>query len=115
MSFAENVKRILEGQGQYVIYKRITGSTRNANTQKRTNTTSSTTVKAAVRNYKPNPLTGLVQEGEREVRIAARSLTFTPKQNDIIEIGSKAFQVVSVNTLASKTEDTIHVIRVRGV
>jgi hypothetical protein len=48
------------------------------------------------------------------VRIAAADLSFTPKQNDQVVIGSKTYQVVSVNTRSPFSEAAIHILQVRG-
>jgi hypothetical protein len=57
---------------------------------------------------------GLVQQGDREVRIAAADLSFTPRLNDQVVIGGKTFQVVSVNTRSPFSEAAIHIVQVRG-
>jgi hypothetical protein len=42
-----------------------------------------------VRQYRAREITGLVQQGDREVRIAAADLSFTPKSNDQVVDGSQ--------------------------
>jgi hypothetical protein len=56
----------------------------------------------------------LVQQGDREVQIAAADLSFSPKPNDQVVIGGKTYQVVSVNTRSPFDEDAIHIVQVRG-
>jgi hypothetical protein len=71
------------------------------------------TIKAGVRQYRARESAGLVQQGDREVRIAAADLTFTPRPNDQVVIGGKNFQVVSVNTRSPFNEATIHMLQIR--
>jgi hypothetical protein len=63
------------------------------------------TIKAGGRQYCAREIAGLVQQGDREVRIAAADLSFTPRPND---------QVVSVNTRTPFSEAAIHIVQVRG-
>jgi hypothetical protein len=72
------------------------------------------TIKASVRQYRAREITGLVQQGDREVRIAAADLSFMPKPSDQVVIGGKTFQVVSVNTRSPFNEAAIHIVQVRG-
>jgi len=67
-----------------------------------------------VRQYRVREIAGLVQQGDREVRIAAAALSFTPKPNDQVVIGGKTYQVVSVNTRSPFNEAAIHIVQVRG-
>jgi hypothetical protein len=72
------------------------------------------TVKAGVRQYRAREIAGLVQQGDREVRIAAADLGFTPRPNDQVVIGGKTYQVVSVNMRSPFSEAAIHIVQVRG-
>jgi hypothetical protein len=72
------------------------------------------TIKAGVRQYRAKEITGLVQQGAREVRIAAADLSFTPRPSDQVVIGGKTFQVVSVNTRSPFNEAAIHIVQVQG-
>jgi hypothetical protein len=67
-----------------------------------------------VRQYRAKEIKGLVQQGDREVRIAAADLSFTPRPNDRIVIGGKTFQVVSVDPRRPFDEAAIHILQVRG-
>ncbi len=67
-----------------------------------------------MRQYRAREITGLVQQGDREVRIAAADLSFTPRLNDQVVIGGKTYQVVSVNTRRPFDEAAIHLAQVRG-
>jgi hypothetical protein len=59
-------------------------------------------------------MTGLVQQGDREVRIAAADLSCTPRPNGQVVIGGQTFQVVSVNTRSPFNEAANHLVQVRG-
>ena len=72
------------------------------------------TIKAGVRQYRAREIAGLVQQGDREVRIAAADLSLTPRPNDQVVIGGKTSQVVSVNTCSPFNEAAIHIVQVRG-
>jgi hypothetical protein len=67
-----------------------------------------------VRQYRAREIAGLVQQCHREVRIAAADLSFTPRLNDQVVIGSKTYKVVSVNTRNPFSEAAIYIVQVRG-
>jgi hypothetical protein len=73
----------------------------------------SATIKASVRQYRTREMTGLVQQGDREVRTSA-DLSFTPRPNDQVMMGGQTFQVVSVNTRSPFSKAAIHLVQVRG-
>ena len=77
-------------------------------------TLASHAIKAGVRHYRAREIAGLVQQGDREVRIAAADLSFTPRLNDQVVIGGKTYQVISVNTRSPFSEAAIHILQVRG-
>jgi hypothetical protein len=115
MSFAADIKRIIEQRGQPVTYKRLASVSKNDDTQIRANTYTDYTIKVNVRQYKAQELVGLIIEGDREVRIAAQSISFVPKPQDKVVIDSITFNVVSVNTRTDIGENAVHIIRVRGI
>jgi hypothetical protein len=84
--------------GETITYKRVTHGSYSTATLQSTPSVQSYTIKASVRQYRAREIAGLVQQGDREVRIAAADLSFNPKPNDQLVIGGKTFQVVSVNT-----------------
>jgi hypothetical protein len=67
-----------------------------------------------VRQYRAREIAGLIQQGDREVWIAALDLNFTPKPNDQVVIAGKTYQVVSVNTREPFSEAAIHIVQGRG-
>ena len=72
------------------------------------------TIKAGVQQYRAWEIAGLIQQGDREVRIAAADLSFSPKPNDQVVIGGKTYQGVSVNTRSPFSEAASHIVQVRG-
>jgi hypothetical protein len=72
------------------------------------------TIKAGVQQYRAWEIAGLIQQGDREARIAAADLSFSPKWSDQVVIGGKTYQGVSVNTCSPFSEAAIHIVQVRG-
>jgi len=115
MSYASRVSSIINKIGETVVVRRVVSSSAiNTTTMQKTNTTADTTVKASVRMYKPNELSGLIQQGDREVSIASSDLANEPIPNDKIIINSKQFNVVSVNTRRPSDVAAIYICQVRG-
>lgn len=71
-------------------------------------------VKAAVRAYKPEEIVGLVQQGDRQVRIAANDLDLTPARLDKLIISGNEFTIEHVETRAVRGVDALHILQVRG-
>jgi hypothetical protein len=111
---AARVQALIGVAGETVTYKRVTHGSCSTSTLQSTPSVQSYTIKVGVRQYRAKEITGLVQQGDREVRIAAADLSFTPKPNDQVMIGGQTFQVMSVNTRRPFDEDAIHMLQVRG-
>lgn len=116
MSLTDRVKTIIAGQGGTSFsYKRVTGISRNNTTLQNTVTYSTTTgVRGHVRKYDAKELAGLIQEGDRQLRIAASEVDFTPKKDDRIVFTEGEYNVVSVDTRSCREGDLIHVLTIRG-
>lgn len=114
MGVSEAAAAMIARYGQSITYRRTTANSFNATTGRNTPTTSDTTVTASVRVYSPREVAGLVQQGDREVRIPAGSLSFVPKAEDSILIGSTVFTVKAVNTRNLGGTDALHIIQIRG-
>ena len=71
-------------------------------------------VKAAVRDFKPQEIIGLVAQGDRQVRIAANDLTVTPARHDKLIISGAEFTILDVETRAVRGVDALHILQVRG-
>jgi hypothetical protein len=111
---AARVQALSGVAGETISYKRVTHGSFSTATLQSTPSVQSYTIKAGVRQYRAREITGLVQQGDREVRIAAADLSFTPRSNDQVGIGGKTFQVASVNTRSPFGEAAIHIVQVRG-
>jgi hypothetical protein len=111
---AARVQALIGVAGETITYKRVTHGSYSMATLQSTPSVQSYTIKASVWQYRAREITGLVQQGDREVRIAAVDLTFTPRPNDQVVIGGKTYQVVSVNTRSPFSEAAIHILQVRG-
>ena len=111
---AARVQALIGRAGETVTYPRVTHGGFNTATLQSTPSAQYYTVKAEVRQYRAKEIQGLIQQGGREVRIAAADLSFTPRSNDQVVIGGKTFQVVSVDTHRPFNEAAIHILQVRG-
>jgi hypothetical protein len=111
---AARVQALIGAVGETITYKRVTHGSYSTSTLQSTPSTQNHTIKAGVRQYRAREISGLVQQGDREVRIAAADLSFTPRVNDQVAIGGKTYQVVSVNTRSPFSETAIHIVQVRG-
>jgi hypothetical protein len=111
---AARVQTLIGVAGETITYKRVTHGSFNTATLQSTPSVQSYTIKAGVRQYRAMEFTGLVQQGDREVRIAAADLIFTPRPNDQVVIGDKTYEVVSVNTRSPCSEAAIPIVQVRG-
>jgi hypothetical protein len=111
---AARVQALIDRAGGTITYKRVTPGAYSTATLQSTPSVQSFTIKASVRQYRAREIAGLIQQGNREVRIAAADLGFTPKQNDQVVIGGKTYEVVSVNMRSPFDEAAIHILQVRG-
>ena len=95
---AARVQALIGVAGETITYKRVTHGSFSTATLQSTPSVQSYVIKAGLRQYRAREITGLVQQSDREVRIAAADLSFTPRPNDQVVIGAKTYQVVLVNT-----------------
>lgn len=117
MSHSLRIKAIVEQNAYDVTYVSKNGITRSGTgSLTRSNTETEYSVKAHIRDFKPEELSGtLIEFGDRVMRLAGLGLTFTPKMNDTVVHGDEKYRVVSVNTRGSKEQGTlIHIIQLRG-
>lgn len=115
MSFmSERVKNIVNRIGQDVIFIDRT-SVFNTATGENVHTDSETTTKGFVRKYTPRELTGgLIQQIDREVKVAIDAISFTPKESDQLRIETKTYTIIAVDSVNAKNDDCLYVIQVRG-
>ena len=111
---AAQVQALISKARETTTYQRVTHDSFSMSTLQSAPSVQNYTVKAGVRQYRAKEIAGLVQQGDREVRIGAAGLSFTPRPNDQIVIGDKAFQAVSVDTRRPFNEAAIHILQVRG-
>ncbi len=70
MKYARRVQRIINKIGTSITLRTV-ASTYNASTLENVITNVDTALVASIRHYKPQEIAGLIQNGDREVRIAA--------------------------------------------
>lgn len=114
VDISARINAIIDSQGVSVTYKRVTGVSFNSTTLANTPTYSNSTIFAHVRKYNANEVAGIIRQGDREVRIAASEITFTPEEQDIITIGSKDYKVMAVDTRTAYGSAVLHILMVRG-
>jgi hypothetical protein len=111
---AARVQALIGVAGETITYKRVTHGAYSTATLQSTPSVQRYPIKAGMREYRAREIAGLVQQGDREARIAAADLSFTPRPNDQVVIGGRTYQVVSVNTRSPFNEVAIHIVQVRG-
>lgn len=115
MSIPDRVRDLINIAGEAVTLRELTGTTRNTSTMKNSHTYTNHVVKASVRDFTDSELTGLVQKGDRELKVSSLDLgSYEPKQNDKVLIGSQQFNVKSVNRLSAKNENAIFELIIRS-
>ncbi len=115
MSIPDRVKALINIAGETVTLRELTALNIDTGTMTNNPVYTPHVVKASIRDFRDSELTGLVQKGDRELRVAAIDLgAYVPKQNDKVLIGSKQFNVKSVNILTVKNEATLYELVIRG-
>ena len=114
LNIPERINAVLQDHGETVTYRRVTGVAFNETTLANAPTYTNTTINAHVRKYNAKEIAGLVRDGDREVRIAADAVGFTPDENDIILIGGDTYKVVSLDRRTAFGEDALYILTVRG-
>jgi hypothetical protein len=109
------VEQIVRRQGQPITYKRLTGVTRNETTLQNTNTYTTHSLVGYFRLFKDRELTHLIQQGDREVRLPAHSMTFVPKFNDrILLADGRSYNVVGVDERYFGGSAGMYILHLRG-
>ena len=114
MSIAKRYKDILDSQGVSVTYKRVTSQATNSSTLEKANTTTDETITVHFRKSAYKTVSGLVNEGERQMRISADSISFVPKANDLVVTSNGTMKVVSVDPRTANGLDAVYICVVRG-
>ncbi len=111
---SQRVQDLINIAGQTITFVGIT-KVYNKVTQENVLTRVDTVTIGFVRKYTPKELTGgLVQQVDREFKIAVDSLTVVPKKNDEIKIGTDIYHIIAVETRNAKNKDAMYVIQGRG-
>lgn len=106
--------RVLNKAGRDVSYVIIDDGYDPA-TRKTSDSRTTLTVRANIRNYKPHEIKGLVEFGDREVRLAASEISFVPKKGDEIIDGNQKLRVASSNPLYAGSVAALYVLIAKGV
>jgi hypothetical protein len=108
--------RIIDRVGQEVTYRKVQPGTYNATTGKMSNhITNDIIASAHVRSYTSKEITGLINVGDREVRmIGDDDSILDPKEGDQIKIGSQWFRVVSVDRRYAGDDIALNILHVTG-
>lgn len=103
MSLSATVNKLTAEYGGDITYRRIVTSAYDPATRTAGSTTTTDySLKASVRDLKPHEISGTLQFGDRVIRIAGDSLPITPKQNDLVIVGSKTYRVAAVDDIVVK-------------
>ena len=76
------VQALISKARETTTYQQVTHDSFSMSTLQSAPSVQNYTVKAGVRRYRAKEIAGLVQQGDREVRIGAAGLSFTPRPND---------------------------------
>jgi hypothetical protein len=114
MQAVRGVQRLIETAGYTITYRAIPAGTYSAATGKLTATPVEHEIKAHVRYAKNKDITGLVNYNDRELRLRAIDLPFTPKEGDEVVIQGKKYRVASINTMNAGENPAIHIMQVSG-
>lgn len=110
---AEGVDKIIGSAGQFITYsKNFEGSSYSVSTGTLTLAVQEFVIKAAVRVYSQREIIGLVKEGDREVRIAAKSIDFVPEEGDGVTVDGGRFRVAAVNVRNAGAAAALYIMRV---
>ena len=121
MGLATTLKNYIDAHGTVVLYKRKTGQITTQNGLKVTPTITFRAMTVYIREYKDSELSGLINAGDREVRIAAESFggTFLPFVGDEIWIFNdelerfESFRIYSLDSRTYKNEPIGYILKVR--
>lgn len=115
MSIPDRIKALINIAGQTVTIRELTSLNVDTGTMTNSPVYTDHVVKASIRDFRDSELAGLVQKGDRELKVAAKDLgSYVPKQNDKVLVGTKQFNVKSVNILTAKNEDAMFELVIRG-
>lgn len=106
-----SVKRIIESKGAAVMWEKITGGTYDPATGKYSgNSTTLYNITGHYRNYRPKEISGLLEQGDKELRIST-GVAFTPLEGDRVKIDGTYYNVMGVDNRMDK----LFVVHLRGI
>lgn len=106
-----SVARIIEKKGENAVWRKVTGGTYNPATGKYSGETITTyNVTAHYRNYKPKEITGILEQGDKELRMST-DVQFTPMEGDTVLIDGSDYRVMGVDDRLRK----LYVVHLRGI
>jgi hypothetical protein len=112
MSAEERISELIGGIGESVLLRRSTVTGGDA--WNPTTTSSDTPVNAVVRAYRPRELLGILQQGDREVRIAAADLASPPTTEDHLVFDGKVWTILAIDTRKAAGSTLLHILTVRA-
>lgn len=112
---AGNVANLIHKSGQQITYRRRSVIRDSLKPYITSGTVDSDAViRAAVRNFRSTELSGLIDQGDREVRIAPSDLGFIPDAQDIILIDGLSYSIINIDERKFNDTPLLYIIQVRG-
>lgn len=111
---SDRVKKVIEQQGISITYTHITESVFDQATMTTSNTETVVVIQAHFRKFAAKEITGLIKEGDRQLRIAADSVSFVPERNDTILTSEGNFTIKSVDSRTAYGDPAVYICVARG-
>jgi hypothetical protein len=105
---AARVQALIGVAGETITYKRVTHGSYSTATLQSSPSVQSYAIKAGVWQYRAREIVGLVQQGDREMRIAAADLSLTPRPNDQVVIAARRIR-------SCRSIHAVHSMRLRFI
>jgi hypothetical protein len=106
-------RHLINDIGKALTYRRVSKGAYNTSTGLATNTTTDTSVKGIVLNYKDNQFDGdIIQRGDRKIVLRA-SDSIVPDVQDFIIDGSDYYRIISVRQIEQAGADLVYVCQGR--
>ena len=106
--------RLINKVGRTIVYNSISSGDFDVATLSVSNTATDFILKAHIKNYKASEIVGLIQQGDKEIRISAKDLSISPALRDTITFNGGKYAIIAINTLGDRNEDILHILTVRG-
>ena len=113
MTIAERVRELVNIAGETVTFRELTSAGYDPSTMKSTPAYTSHIAVASIRQFADSELTGLVQKGERVLRVGSLDLNpYVPKHNDKVVVLGEEFNIRNVIRLSAKGEDALYEVKI---